>query len=276
MGVARSNRTAILSRIGLFAWLSASLLVMGPIIHAQAPAGGRTISVLYLDNTARVTEFAWLSKGLADMISTDLASGKGVTLVEREQLDTVLQELELGLSGLIDPGKALSVGKLLNAEILVYGSYIVSGTSLRVDLKAVRAETGQVLATASTTRKTSDALLAQRELSEKLALGLGITLPPVLPEPVKQEAAKAYYTGLSFMYEGKYTQALELFKSARNQDPSYSKGGQGIEEAYRFLKDFRQQRYRREMNVLVVKIDLMTWAVEGFYEEALERLGGAS
>jgi tetratricopeptide (TPR) repeat protein len=163
----------------------------------------------------------------------------------------------LGLSGLIDPGQALSVGKLLNAEILVYGSFIVSGTNLRIDLKAVRAETGQVLTTASTSCKTSDAVLVQRGLSEKLALGLGIELAPALPEPVKQEAAKKYYTGLSFLDEGKYAQALELFKSAKDEDPSYSKAGQGIEEAYRYLKDFRLQRYRREMNVLAVKIDAL-------------------
>ena len=247
------------ARIGLFV----CLLISGPALHAQAArpnqpvAMGSTISVLYLDNTAQVAEFAWLSKGLADMIATDLGSGTGVTLVEREQLHTVLTELELGLSGLIDPTQAFSVGKLLNAEILVYGSFIVSGTSLRVDLKAVRAETGQVLVTASTTRTTSDALLAQRELSEKLALGLGITLPPVLPEPVKQEAARDYYTGLSYLDEGQYTQALELFKSAQNQDPSFIKAGQGIEDAYRYLKDFRQQRYRREMNVLAARIEAM-------------------
>jgi hypothetical protein len=53
-------------------------------------------------------------------------------------------------------------------------------------------------------------------------------------------------------------------------DPGFSKPGKSIEDAYKFLKDFKRQRYRREMNALKKSIDLQTARLSGpaFYSFA--------
>ncbi len=245
-----------------FAFLALALSALTSPVFSQTPAAtqtpvpvGTTMSVLYFENTAKNAEYDWLSKGLADMVATDLASGAGVVLVEREQLEKVLRELELGLSGLIDPSGASAVGKLLDAKILVYGSFILSGSQLRVDVKAVQAESGAILSAASSTKGSQDAILAQREISQKLAAGLGIRFAAPLAEPVKLEAVKNYYRGVSLFDQGRYADALKLFNAAQGLDPSFGKPGKAIEDAYKYLKDFRRQRYRREMNVLAANIE---------------------
>jgi len=94
-----------------------------------------------------------------------------------------------------------------------------------VDVKAVRAETGAVLAAASVTKGSGDALPAQREISQKLAAGLGIGFAPPPGEPLKLEAVKNYYRGVSLFDQGKYSDALQLFNAAQGIDPSYGKPG---------------------------------------------------
>ncbi len=228
---------------------SAAASAASPPPAAAAPSGSLSISVLYFDNTAKSADYDWLSKGVADMTATDLASAPGAVIVERERLEKVLKELELGLSGLADPGTAPELGKLLSAELLVYGSFIVSGTTLRLDAKAVRAQTGATVAAAQASGSTADIFAAQSQLASRLAAGLGLELARA-PEPVSTEAARAYYRGLSLFDQGKYAEALALFDDASKLDPGFAKPGASIEEAYKYLKDFKRQRYRREMNAI--------------------------
>jgi len=76
-----------------------------------------TVSVLYFENTTKNEEFAWLSKGIADMLITDIAPY--IDVVERENLQKVLQEQKLALSGLGAEDNAVELGQLLNARKIV-------------------------------------------------------------------------------------------------------------------------------------------------------------
>jgi TolB-like protein len=58
-----------------------------------------TVSVLYFENTAGNAEYDWLSKGIADMLITDVAASGAVDVVERNSLSKVLKEQELALTG---------------------------------------------------------------------------------------------------------------------------------------------------------------------------------
>jgi TolB-like protein len=234
-------------------------LLAGMICLAAAPLGAQaepklSISVLYFDNTTGNEDLDWLSEGLADMTATDLAASPRAVLVERERLEKVLREQELAYSGMADPSTAPELGRILNAGILVYGSFIASGSALRLDAKAVSSETGAILAAAQATAEASEVFKAQAELSSRLAAGLGLELRRA-PEIVGTEVAKAYYRGLSLYDQGRYAEALELFKGAQDLDPGFSKPGKSIEDAYKYLKDFKRQRFRREMNEIADDID---------------------
>ena len=67
------------------------------------------------------------------------------TAVERKDLQAVLKELEIQLSGAIDESKASKLGKLIGAEMLVSSTLFDKGKTYEIFLKLLRVETGEIL-----------------------------------------------------------------------------------------------------------------------------------
>ncbi|RPJ04027.1 MAG: hypothetical protein EHM28_14175, partial [Spirochaetaceae bacterium] len=95
----------------------------------------RIISVMYFQNTTNTADYAWLSKGIADMLITDMAGQGNIRVVERADLEKILREQELAVSDLFDAAGAVRIGKLASAREAVCGSFIIQGTTIRIDAK---------------------------------------------------------------------------------------------------------------------------------------------
>ena len=78
------------------------------------------------------------------------------TVVERERLVRVLEELRIGSSSLADEQTRLRVGKLVGAQFMVFGGYLVIGGKMRLDLRLVEVETGKVLKAVQKTALSND------------------------------------------------------------------------------------------------------------------------
>ncbi len=237
-----------LSALALFAVLASA----GPPAAAE-----RAVSVLYFQNTARNADYDWLSKGIADMLITDLAGTGQVTVVERESLQKVLAEQELALSGIFDEKGAVQIGKLLSAGRIVMGSFIVMQGALRVDAKLVDVESGKVEKAVQSTGDAAKLFEVEKKLARSLLAEMGVKAAGELAaaETGSVDAARAYYTGLNLLDSGDYAKAAAQFKQAAGIDPLYYKPQKSLEEAYRFLKDFKKQRYQREINELYAKAE---------------------
>ena len=244
---------SILQRGGALPALALLSLLAALPAAAQA---GTSITVLDFSKLSGPAEYDWLERGLADMIATDLATSGGLHLVERRDLDKILREQELGLSGAIDESTAPRIGRLAGASRIAFGSFAVDSGLLRMDAKVVDSETGAFAAAASAQGEPSRALALEAELSGRLLAGLGITRP-ASATTTSLEAAKAYYKGLIFFDSGRYDEAVALFKLASRVDPLYAKPRAGIEESYKFLKDFKHQRQTREMNAMIADIEAL-------------------
>jgi TolB-like protein len=57
------------------------------------------VSVLNFEDRIHLPEFAWVRKGLADMLITDLSQAPGLEVVQRERLDDVMREQSLQAGG---------------------------------------------------------------------------------------------------------------------------------------------------------------------------------
>src|SRR5207244_2256817 len=82
---------------------------------ALAPPEPATVAVLPLV-IAGDSGVQPLSRGLAELIATDLAYIRTLRLLERLQIGMLLDELKLGQSDRVDPATAARVGRLLRAE----------------------------------------------------------------------------------------------------------------------------------------------------------------
>ncbi|OHD65481.1 MAG: hypothetical protein A2176_13180 [Spirochaetes bacterium RBG_13_51_14] len=212
--------------------------------------------MLYFDNTTRNAEYAWLSKGIADMLISEIAGRGVVDVVERANLKKILDEQELSLTGLVDDKKAVELGKLLSANKLIYGSFIVQGNTIIINGKLTETESGKITATFSIRGPSEGILALQNDLTLKVQKALGMEVREALKKAPEHslQAVKKYYQGLDLLDKGAVEDARKKFEEASTIDPYYLKPYQGIEESYKYLKDFIKMRQQREIAGLYDKI----------------------
>lgn len=114
--------------LGGTAWSSTSQ-TMG---QQQPMAGGGLQGSSQTTTTVQIPPPSDFSRGLTEMLTTSLAKAGRFTVLERAQLDKVLAEQQFGQSGAVTPESAAKVGRLLGAQVLVFGDiteFAYSGTS---------------------------------------------------------------------------------------------------------------------------------------------------
>ena len=227
------------------------LLIIHNLLFSQS-----TISVLYFENTTNDEEYQWLSKGLADMLISDLNGLPGIKIIERESLEKILQEQALSLSGLTE-GKSAEIGKILQADQLVYGSYIINDEDIRIDLKLVKVESGRIEYTTNVNGDIEDIFLLQTELVTNIRDFLNIEMGqiPRQAETKSIAALSSYYTAIDHLDNKRYTEAERSFKKATDLDPLFFRAQEGLAESYKFLKAFKKHRQQREIAGLYTKIN---------------------
>jgi len=81
-------------------------------------------------------------------IQSTLIDLKLFTIIERSQLDKVLNEQSLALTGGVDEKNAVKIGKLINAKYLVVGNILSIDNKLLILSRVVNVETGKILVSA--------------------------------------------------------------------------------------------------------------------------------
>ena len=69
-----------------------------------------------------------IGNGLSDMLVTALVESKKFIVIERQELNKIMQEQGLGMSGAVTPQSAAKVGQLLGVELMITGSVSEFGT----------------------------------------------------------------------------------------------------------------------------------------------------
>jgi len=89
---------------------------------------------------------------LAARIIETLEDSGAYQVIERERIIDVLEELNLGTSPIVDESTRLKIGQIVGARYMVFGSYFVVADTMRLDLRLVDVETGNIL---KATKKTA-------------------------------------------------------------------------------------------------------------------------
>lgn len=80
-----------------------------------------------------------------ESLTTAIVESGQFNVVERNKLKIVLKELELGVSGLTDSQKAGKLGKLLEADIILTGTFADMGGFWNVNLRLINVSTGLIV-----------------------------------------------------------------------------------------------------------------------------------
>jgi TolA-binding protein len=168
-----------------------------------------------------------LSRGLAEMMTSDLAMVRSLRLLERLQIGTLLDELKLAQSQRADPTTAARVGRLLRAERMVQGvAAITQNGPVRMSASVVRGD-GTVRSGAQANGSFKQLLDLEKQLVFGLATQLGIQLTDAERQRILRQGPKnlaaflAYSQGLDALDRGDYRAATAAFSAAVRADPSF-------------------------------------------------------
>lgn len=92
---------------------------------------------------------AGAADAIAAYVREKLSFSSVFVLVERANMDAILSEIELGVSGLADPSKAAKAGEIIGAELLIQGSLSEAGEGLVLALDLVDVSSASVIASST-------------------------------------------------------------------------------------------------------------------------------
>lgn len=216
-----SGRIGLGSR-GVLLLLLFPLLLNPSDLFATPP----TVAVSYFDNTSGEPRFAPLSKGLADMLITDLSAFDGVRIVEREKLEQIVNEIELGDSGYISSESAQRLGRGLGASYILTGAFLIYGDAIRIDSRVVEVESGEVLLSEAIEGSPSAFLELQKSLAHQLIETLGLELSRSEQRALSDgsadlDAAISYSAAIEKIDQGEIEAAAEMMDQLISVSPDF-------------------------------------------------------
>jgi|GEM_PF-2432367 len=200
------------------------------------PSTGSAVGVLPFAYRGADPQYAALGRGLAEVLSADLANVAGLTVVERVRQDALLAESALARAGALDAATAPRTGAMLQADRLVGGEVHVDGDVLRLDA-AVWDPTPAELADETAEGSLADLFAMQRTLTRGVFTALGIEVTPEqaarLADPPTDDLTAFLLFSRGLMEEdgGFYRRAADLYRQALERDPTFGLAGARLGEA---------------------------------------------
>jgi len=100
----------------------------------------KTIAVLSISSRNRD-----IATFVIEELEFQLVDSREFRVVDRATLDKIRSEQNFQLSGDVDDSSAVSIGKMLGANIVITGTVSGSGTSQRLTVKALDVQTAQII-----------------------------------------------------------------------------------------------------------------------------------
>ena len=202
-------------------------LVREAEITATGAMTPRSVAVLPLAFNSDDPALEPLVYALSDMMITDFKVSNALVVLERAQIQTLLDEMALTTSGYAEPGTGARAGRLLRAEHVFQGVL----TTLGADEIRADADVLNVPSSASAGQLTESAALESLfDLEKQIVIRtirevLGVELTPAEEQAILENrwsnvlAFLSFGRGLREMDRGNYGAAQAEFQNAAQQEP---------------------------------------------------------
>lgn len=196
------------------------------------PGSAMTVAVMPLRFTGADTSLQPLERGMAELITIDLARSHQLTVVERARIQALLDEIKLQQSGQTDTASNVRAGKIIQAGRIVSGGIIQDGTRLRVDAAIVNTQTSAVAGGAANENALDQLFAIEKAIVAQLFDSLGVTLTAEERKALELvptrnlQAFLAYSRGLMLEDQGRFGDASRSYYDAQRIDPSFFLAGQ--------------------------------------------------
>lgn len=195
---------------------------------SRAEDAPRIIAVMGFSDTSADKQAEGFNRALQEMLTTDLSTSRDVRVVERTQLEEVLQELKLGKTEFLDQASAARVGKGLGAQAILTGSLWIRDGTMRIDARLVHVETGEIILPEKIVGAADSFLDLEKELATKIVETLGARLSAFEKASLSRrhttdfKAALAFGQALEAEDAGNAALARERAAAALRLDPDFA------------------------------------------------------
>ncbi|MGH7460223.1 MAG: tetratricopeptide repeat protein [Longimicrobiales bacterium] len=199
---------------------------------STTPPRPRTVAVFPFRVVQADSAIRPLGRALAELLVVDLSQTERLTVLERLQVQLLIDELDMSAAGLVDPRQAVRGGRMLSAERIVQGTLGGRAQALELNAAVVQVQDGAREPTAGRPALTETGELnrfmeAEKRLVFKIYETLGVQLTVAERERINRRATDnlqailAYGLGLEALDAGNYPQAAQHFAEAVRIDPNF-------------------------------------------------------
>jgi tetratricopeptide (TPR) repeat protein len=196
------------------------------------------VAVFALEYQGNDPSYAGIGRGLAEWFSLDLIKVSQLSVLERVRLQSLLDEIDLGKTGYVDPATAPRAGRLLRAGRVVSGTYnVLSDDRLQVVTAHVETNTSAVETLPTQEDALDNFFRLEKRLVFALLADLGIELTEAEQNAIDEvptrdlQAFLAYSRGLMSEDQRDFRAASAFFQQAATLDPTFEAAGAKSEEA---------------------------------------------
>ncbi len=189
--------------------------------------GMKTMAIIDFKNRSIDKKFQYdpMEQGFADLLINRLNNSTGLKVIERERIQWLLDEMKL--QDKYDMEGAVRVGKMLGAQTVLLGSFIIVNDEIWLGGRLVKVETGEILLTDEIKGELNEFFDLVDKLSEKISEKINVTLKDDEVAEVSKgpslDAILAYSIGLNFLEKEDYKSAYAKFQEALKFSPDYDK-----------------------------------------------------
>ena len=186
------------------------------------------------------TEQPALALAIQTAIVTDLDQSEYVNVVDRSELNAVLERMQLPDTARIDVDVALEIARREGYPAVVAGTVAPLGDGFQLTARIIEATTGEVAVrlrqTAANDAEVIAALerlsrLTRRHLGESLT-GLQRSRPLPSVTTASLEALELYAQGLAYLYRGDAASGIPLMEQAVALDTAFASAYRGLSVLY--------------------------------------------
>jgi len=200
----------------------------------------QSVAVLYFHNKTSQKRLNALQKGLALMLITDLSKIDNLFVVERIRVQALLDEMDLGASGLVDKATAPKVGRLLKAYYVVNGD-INEGSIQQLELGSYLLDVPfkNVTNLPPAGGSLEELFRMEKDLLFNIVEQLNIYVSPAqkkeLEMPLSKSSAAllALFLGIDYSDKAMFRDASKMYDRAIAEDPGLQLAQDSLQE----LKD---------------------------------------
>lgn len=187
-----------------------------------------TVAILYFLNVMDDPEWSTLSKGLAEIMITDFSQVKSLKVLERIYLQKLIEEMQLGMSGLTDETTVPRMGRLMKANNLINGAFTIkAGKDLIITSNLLDVTSSKNVITKEFSGAVGNLFGIEKEIVFAAIDHLGIQLTDEERKNIGKHATqnfnafRAFCRGLDQYDLGDYSTAMMYFQDAIKLDPNF-------------------------------------------------------